>query len=97
MPEDQLPVLLPDVDDYSPKTFADDDATSSPEPPLSRATEWTTVELDLGDCRRCNGGVPESQGMQRNGGALPGPVVPREAPNVGLAGTRPLVLEQLLG
>jgi leucyl-tRNA synthetase len=49
VPADQLPVLLPDVDDYSPKTFADDDATSSPEPPLSRATEWTTVELDLGD------------------------------------------------
>ncbi|MEI4271929.1 leucine--tRNA ligase [Klenkia sp. LSe6-5] len=49
VPAEQLPVLLPDVDDYSPKTFADDDATSSPEPPLSRATEWTTVELDLGD------------------------------------------------
>ena len=44
-----LPVLLPEVDDYSPKTFADDDADSAPEPPLSRATEWTTVELDLGD------------------------------------------------
>jgi leucyl-tRNA synthetase len=42
-------VLLPEVDDYSPKTFADDDADSAPEPPLSRATEWTTVELDLGD------------------------------------------------
>ncbi|MBB3675725.1 leucine--tRNA ligase [Modestobacter versicolor] len=49
VPETMLPVLLPDVDDYSPKTFADDDATSAPEPPLSRATEWTTVELDLGD------------------------------------------------
>jgi leucyl-tRNA synthetase len=44
-----LPVLLPEVDDYSPKTFADDDADSAPEPPLSRATDWTTVELDLGD------------------------------------------------
>jgi leucyl-tRNA synthetase len=49
VPESMLPVLLPDVDDYSPKTFADDDATSAPEPPLSRASEWTTVELDLGD------------------------------------------------
>src|SRR3954453_20395363 len=49
VPDSLLPVLLPDVDDYSPKTFADDDATSAPEPPLSRATEWTTVELDLGD------------------------------------------------
>ncbi|GAA3171769.1 leucine--tRNA ligase [Blastococcus jejuensis] len=49
VPPSMLPVLLPEVDDYSPKTFADDDADSAPEPPLSRATEWTTVELDLGD------------------------------------------------
>ena len=49
VPESMLPVLLPDVDDYSPKTFADDDATSVPEPPLSRAAEWTTVTLDLGN------------------------------------------------
>ncbi|MCV2491296.1 leucine--tRNA ligase [Geodermatophilus sp. YIM 151500] len=49
VPESLLPVLLPEVDDYSPKTFADDDADSAPEPPLSRATDWTTVELDLGD------------------------------------------------
>jgi leucyl-tRNA synthetase len=49
VPESMLPVLLPEVDDYSPKTFADDDADSAPEPPLSRATDWTTVELDLGD------------------------------------------------
>jgi leucyl-tRNA synthetase len=49
VPDPMLPVLLPEVDDYSPKTFADDDAESSPEPPLSRATDWTTVELDLGE------------------------------------------------
>jgi leucyl-tRNA synthetase len=49
VPQSMLPVVLPEVDDYSPKTFADDDADSVPEPPLSRATEWTTVELDLGD------------------------------------------------
>ncbi|RBY82553.1 leucine--tRNA ligase [Geodermatophilus sp. TF02-6] len=49
VPESMLPVLLPDVDDYSPKTFADDDAESAPEPPLSRVTDWTTVELDLGE------------------------------------------------
>ena len=49
VPTSMLPVLLPEVDDYSPKTFADDDADSAPEPPLSRASEWTTVELDLGD------------------------------------------------
>ncbi|MCZ2828391.1 leucine--tRNA ligase [Modestobacter sp. VKM Ac-2986] len=49
VPDSMLPVLLPEVDDYSPKTFADDDADSQPEPPLSRATEWTTVTLDLGE------------------------------------------------
>jgi leucyl-tRNA synthetase len=49
VPDSMLPVLLPEVDDYSPKTFADDDDTSLPEPPLSRATEWVTVTLDLGD------------------------------------------------
>ncbi|RBY95528.1 leucine--tRNA ligase [Blastococcus sp. TF02-8] len=49
VPQSMLPVLLPEVDDYSPKTFSDDDADSAPEPPLSRATDWTTVELDLGD------------------------------------------------
>ncbi|MGY1691728.1 leucine--tRNA ligase [Geodermatophilus sp. SYSU D01105] len=49
VPTSMLPVLLPEVDDYSPKTFDDDDAESAPEPPLSRATDWTTVELDLGE------------------------------------------------
>ena len=49
LPESMLPVELPDVPDYSPKTFAPDDAQSTPEPPLSRATEWVDVELDLGD------------------------------------------------
>ncbi|ADB75969.1 leucine--tRNA ligase [Geodermatophilus obscurus] len=49
VPESMLPVLLPEVDDYSPKTFDDDDADSAPEPPLSRVTDWTTVELDLGE------------------------------------------------
>ena len=51
VPEDQLPLTLPDVPDYSPKTFAPDDAQSSPEPPLSRVPEWVNVELDLGDGR----------------------------------------------
>ena len=36
LPETMLPVVLPDVDDYSPKTFAEDDETSEPETPLSR-------------------------------------------------------------
>ena len=49
LPEDRLPVELPEVDDYAPKTYAADDADSEPEPPLSRASEWVNVELDLGD------------------------------------------------
>src|SRR5829696_2753652 len=49
VPDSMLPVVLPEVDDYSPKTFAEGDDTSDPEPPLSRAAGWVTVELDLGE------------------------------------------------
>jgi leucyl-tRNA synthetase len=49
LPETMLPVVLPEVDDYSPKTFAEDDDTSEPEAPLSRATAWVKVTLDLGE------------------------------------------------
>jgi leucyl-tRNA synthetase len=49
LPESMLPVELPEVDDYSPRTFEPDDADSEPSPPLSRANEWVEVELDLGD------------------------------------------------
>ncbi|GIF95278.1 leucine--tRNA ligase [Catellatospora citrea] len=49
LPESMLPLELPEVADFSPKTFEPDDATSSPETPLSRNKEWTEVELDLGD------------------------------------------------
>ena len=51
VPEHQLPLTLPDVPDYSPKTFDPDDASSSPEPPLSRVPEWVNIEADLGDGR----------------------------------------------
>jgi leucyl-tRNA synthetase len=49
LPDSMLPLELPDVDDFSPKTFDPDDAGSMPEAPLSRAREWVEVELDLGD------------------------------------------------
>jgi leucyl-tRNA synthetase len=49
LPAEQLPVELPDVDDYTPKTFDPDDANSEPAPPLAKATDWVEVELDLGD------------------------------------------------
>ena len=49
LPEDQLPVELPELSDYSPRTFDPDDVDSEPEAPLGRAQEWVNVELDLGD------------------------------------------------
>ncbi|RZS37638.1 leucyl-tRNA synthetase [Herbihabitans rhizosphaerae] len=49
LPESMLPIELPEVDDYSPRTFDPDDADSMPSPPLSRAGDWVEVELDLGD------------------------------------------------
>ena len=49
LPESALPLELPEINDYSPRTFEADDATSSPEPPLGRADEWVNVQLDLGD------------------------------------------------
>jgi leucyl-tRNA synthetase len=49
LPDSMLPVELPEVDDYSPRTFDPDDADTSPETPLSRNEDWVTVELDLGD------------------------------------------------
>ncbi|GAA2138094.1 leucine--tRNA ligase [Glycomyces algeriensis] len=47
--EEHLPVELPQLDDFSPKTFDPEDADSAPEPPLGRAKDWVEVELDLGD------------------------------------------------
>ncbi|WP_410810972.1 leucine--tRNA ligase [Micromonospora sp. 067-2] len=49
LPEEMLPVELPEVDDFSPKTFDPNDADSNPETPLSRRRDWVEVELDLGD------------------------------------------------
>lgn len=49
LPEEMLPVELPEVDDFSPRTFDADDADSNPETPLSRRRDWVEVELDLGD------------------------------------------------
>jgi len=49
LPDGALPLTLPEVSDYSPQSFDPQDATSEPVPPLARATEWSTVELDLGD------------------------------------------------
>jgi len=48
LPEDMLPVELPEVEDYNPIAFDPDDADSEPAPPLAKATDWVEVELDLG-------------------------------------------------
>ena len=49
IPEDQLPVELPEVEDYKPVSFDPEDADSQPSPPLAKATEWVNVTMDLGD------------------------------------------------
>ncbi|MFM2182869.1 MAG: leucyl-tRNA synthetase, partial [Actinomycetota bacterium] len=49
LPDSALPVLLPDTDQFSPRTFDPDDAMSDPESPLDRLADWVELELDLGD------------------------------------------------
>ena len=49
LPESMLPVDLPEVAEFSPKTFDPMDADTEPQTPLSRASEWVEVELDLGE------------------------------------------------
>ena len=47
-----MPINLPDVPDYEPRTFDPMDAESNPEAPLSRNEDWVKVELDLGDGKK---------------------------------------------
>ncbi|WP_405390885.1 leucine--tRNA ligase [Streptomyces sp. NBC_01102] len=49
LPESMLPLELPEVEDYSPRTFDPEDADTKPETPLSRNADWVNVTLDLGD------------------------------------------------
>lgn len=49
LPESMLPLELPEVEDYSPRTFDPEDADTQPETPLSRNADWVDVTLDLGD------------------------------------------------
>ncbi len=46
LPDEHLPVNLPGLIDWAPRELAED---SDPEPPLGRATEWTSVDVDFGD------------------------------------------------
>jgi len=47
LPDQMLPVELPEVSDFRPEPATDDQA--EPRPPLARAAGWATVRLDLGD------------------------------------------------
>ena len=45
LPEDMLPLELPELTDWAPRALARD---SEPEPPLGRVTDWVGVDLDFG-------------------------------------------------
>jgi leucyl-tRNA synthetase len=49
LPESMLPLELPEVENYAPRTFDPHDAHTEPETPLSRNHEWVNTVLDLGD------------------------------------------------
>lgn len=49
LPDEYLPLELPEIDNYEPEKLDPNDADSDPTPPLARAIEWATVTLDLGD------------------------------------------------
>ena len=49
LPEELLPLELPELTDWAPRVLARD---SEPEPPLGRVADWTSVELDLGEASR---------------------------------------------
>jgi leucyl-tRNA synthetase len=46
LPDSQLPVTLPEITDFRPR--ADGNELEDPVPPLARAADWATTELDLG-------------------------------------------------
>lgn len=45
LPEEMLPVVLPEMDNFQPEATEDPDAP--PRPPLARAKEWCTARLNL--------------------------------------------------
>ena len=58
--ESQLPVVLPELDDFRPQSSNDPDAL--PEPPLSRAVNWVNVEIDGKTYRRETNTMPQWAG-----------------------------------
>ncbi len=49
LPDDMLPVVLPETESFSPRTFDPTDEFSNPESPLDRLDDWVNVTLDIGD------------------------------------------------
>jgi len=49
VPDNLLPVKLPELMDFKPQTLDPNDETTDPLPPLARVTDWLSVTLDLGD------------------------------------------------
>jgi len=47
--EAMLPVGLPEVSDFRPRTFDPEDADTEPETPLGRNLDWVKVNIDLGE------------------------------------------------
>src|SRR3954452_22711503 len=48
LPESELPVELPELEDFAPVVSEDGDA-AAPEPPSARGADWVEASLDLGD------------------------------------------------
>ena len=49
VPTKELPVLLPELEDFRPQALDPDDAITEPIPPLARVEDWRNVTMDLGD------------------------------------------------
>ncbi len=60
LPEEMLPVELPPLDDFTPA--ASDDPNAPPQPPLGRAKDWLTVEIDGRTYRRELNTMPQWAG-----------------------------------
>ena len=59
--ESELPLELPEVDDYRPTTTTED-SSAMPDPPLGRAGEWATVQRDGKTYRRELNTMPQWAG-----------------------------------
>lgn len=49
IPDDLLPVTLPELENFRPDPLDPNDDVTEPVPPLARADAWVNVELDLGN------------------------------------------------